>query len=75
MFVAETVRLARAVDPHVQVLSGLSTHPGYPATVEMLRAAWASVRDLVDGHYLSLARPRLTGWPSAFLAGTVEHGD
>jgi hypothetical protein len=71
-FVAETVRLARAVKPDVQVLSGLSTHPGYRATVAMLRDASASVRDLVDGHYLSLARLRLTEVAAAFLEGTLE---
>ena len=70
-FVAETVRLARAVEPDVQVLSGLSTHPGYPATLAMLRDARASVRDLVDGHYLSLARLRWTEVAAAFLEGTL----
>jgi hypothetical protein len=50
-FVAETVRIARATKRDLQVLSGLSTHPGYPATVTMLRNAWKSVRDVVDGHY------------------------
>jgi hypothetical protein len=55
-FVEATARLARGVKPDVQVMSGLSTHPGYPATTEMLRGAWASVRDVVDGHYLSLGR-------------------
>jgi hypothetical protein len=49
---------AREAKPDVIVLSGLSTHPGYPATAQMLRAAWEGVRDVVDGHYLSLARLR-----------------
>jgi hypothetical protein len=53
-FVEETALQARAANPTVLFLSGLSTHPGYPATAEMLLAAWESVRDLVDGHYLSL---------------------
>jgi hypothetical protein len=70
-FVAETVRIARATKRDIQVLSGLSTHPGYPATVAMLRNAWMSVRDAVDGHYLSLARLRLPGVATAFLAETV----
>jgi len=70
-FVAETVRIARATKRDVQVLSGLSTHPGYPATVAMLRNAWISVRDVVDGHYLSLARLRLPEVATAFLAETV----
>ena len=69
--VAETVRIARATKGDIQVLSGLSTHPGYPATVAMLRNAWMSVRDVVDGHYLSLARLRLPEVATAFLAETI----
>src|SRR5262245_54537186 len=67
-FVVDTVRLARDANPDVEMLSGLSTHPGYPATVEMLTVAWRSVRDVVDGHYLSLAKLRLTEVAAAFLA-------
>ena len=70
-FVAETVGIARATKRDINVLSGLSTHPGYPATVEMLRNAWLSVRDVVDGHYLSLARLRLPEVATAFLAETL----
>ena len=69
--VAETVRIARATNRDIQVLSGLSTHPGYPATVAMLRNACMSVRDVVDGHYLSLARLRLPEVATAFLAQTI----
>ena len=71
-FVSETARLARDIDPDVQVLSGLSTHPGYPATEQMLLDAWASVRDVVDGHYLSLARLRLAEVATSFLAATLR---
>ena len=71
-FVADTARLARSVNPDVQVLSGLSTHPGYPATVQMLSDAWASVQDVVDGHYLSLAKLRLVEVASTFLAETLR---
>ena len=53
-FVQETANQAREANPGVVFLSGLSTHPGYAATAEMLLAAWERVRDLVDGHYLSL---------------------
>ncbi|HET8526720.1 MAG TPA: hypothetical protein VFM81_08800 [Actinomycetota bacterium] len=67
-FVADTARVARSVNPKVEVLSGLSTHPGYPATAEMLTDAWRSVRDVVDGHYLSLAKLRLVEVATAFLA-------
>jgi hypothetical protein len=69
--VAQTARIARATKRDIQVLSGLSTHPGYPATVAMLRNAWMSVRDVVDGHYLSLARLRLPEVATAFLAETI----
>jgi hypothetical protein len=75
-FVEATARLARDVKPDVQVMSGLSTHPGYPATTEILRAAWASVRDVVDGHYLSLGRHlRHPDVAAAFLAETLRTRD
>src|ERR671911_1651205 len=67
-FVLETALLARSVNANVRVLSGLSTHPGYPAHAEMLEAAWSSVRDVVDGHYLSLAKRRLVDVAASFLA-------
>lgn len=75
-FVEATARLAREVKPDVQVMSGLSTHPGYPATTEMLRSAWTSVRDIVDGHYLSLGRHRrLPDVAAAFLSETLRTRD
>ena len=67
-FVLETAVLARSVNTNVRVLSGLSTHPGYPANAEMLEAAWRSVRDVVDGHYLSLAKRRLVDVAATFLS-------
>lgn len=70
-FLLDTARLARRVNPGVQVLSGLSTHPGYPATAGMLGDAWECVRDVVDGHYLSLARRRLLSVAASFLSMTV----
>jgi hypothetical protein len=70
-FVLDTAQLARGVNRDVQMLSGLSTHPGYPATAEMLRDAWESVRDAVDGHYLSLARGRLPSVAASFLSMTL----
>lgn len=66
-FVAATAAQARAANPHVLVLSGLSTQPGYPATPQMLYAAWRSVDGIVDGHYLSLARGRRPDVAAAFL--------
>jgi hypothetical protein len=75
-FVEATARLARDVKSDVQVMSGLSTHPGYTATTEMLRDAWASVRDIVDGHYLSLGRHlRHPDVAAAFLAETLRTRD
>src|ERR671918_305444 len=70
-FVLETALLARSVNANVRVLSGLSTHPGYPAIAEMLEAAWSSVRDVVDGHYLSLAKRRLVDVAASFLSRMV----
>lgn len=67
-FVLETALLARSVNTNVRVLSGLSTHPGYPANAEMLGTAWSSVRDVVDGHYLSLAKRRLVDVAASFLS-------
>jgi hypothetical protein len=67
-FVVATAEQAREANPQVVVLSGLSTSPGYPATDQMLYAAWRSVADVVDGHYLSLARQRYPGTAAAFLA-------
>ena len=66
-FVADTARLARSANPDVQMLSGLSTHPGYPATAHMLTAARRAVHDVVDGHYLSLAKLRLVDVATEFL--------
>ena len=74
-FVLECALQARAANPDVIVLSGLSTHPGYRATPGMLFAAWESVRDVVDGHYLSLARLRHPDVAAAFLRMVVEAGD
>jgi hypothetical protein len=65
--VSDAAAQARAANPDVLMLSGLSTHPGYEATPEMLYAAWESVRDMVDGHYLSLARLRHPAAAAGFL--------
>jgi hypothetical protein len=54
-FVIEAAVQARAANPSVTILSNLSTSPyDYVATSQMLFDACASVRDLVDGHYLSI---------------------
>jgi hypothetical protein len=66
-FVSRTAAQAREANPGVVVLSGLSTHPGYPATPEMLHEAWMIVNDVVDGHYLSLAKGRRPRVAARFL--------
>ncbi len=73
-FVSLTATQARQANPGVVMLSGLSTHPGYPATPDMLHAAWQSVREVVDGHYLSLARRRLPDVAAAFLRKVAGSG-
>jgi hypothetical protein len=70
--VAATAARARGVNPSVLVLSGLSTSPGFPATPQMLLDAWASVADVVDGHYLSLAKGRYPEVMAAFLRSVLE---
>jgi hypothetical protein len=71
-FVRRTAEQARAANPGIVMLSGLATHPGYPATPEMLRASWEVVRDVVDGHYLSLSRRRLPSVAGRFLRMIAE---
>jgi hypothetical protein len=73
--VSEATAQARSANPDVLVLSGLSTHPGYEATPTMLYTAWESVRDVVDGHYLSLARLRHPEAAAAFLRLVARSGD
>jgi len=72
--VSQAAEQARAGNPDVVVLSGLSTHPGYRATSDMLLNAWESVRDIVDGHYLSLARLRHPQAAARFLRAVVGRG-
>jgi len=69
--VSATAARARAANPSVLVLSGLSTSPGFPATPQMLLDAWASVADVADGHYLSLAKGRYTEVMAAFLRSAL----
>jgi hypothetical protein len=61
---------ARAANPNVVVLAGLSTR--YAANAGVLYAAWSSVRDIVDGHYLAMPdqfRPEVA---AAFLTMVVD---
>lgn len=70
--VEATAARARDANPAVWVLSGLATSPGSPATAEILLAAWERVRDVVDGHYLSLSRSRNPDVMAAFLRAVLE---
>lgn len=49
-FVQQTASQARLADPQVRVIAGLTTSQGAFA----MYAAWNSVRDVVDGYYLSI---------------------
>lgn len=74
-FVSATAAQARDANRDVVVLSGLSTSPGYKATPAMLLRAWASVRDVVDGHYISLSKGRHIDVMAAFLRSALEADD
>jgi hypothetical protein len=51
-FVLEAARQARTINPHVEVIAGLSAMRG--VTVADLYDAWRSVTDVVDGYYLAI---------------------
>jgi hypothetical protein len=70
--VGTTAERAREANPDVWVLSGLATQPGHPATPEILIAAWESVRDVVDGHYISLSNMKRVEVMAAFLRLVLE---
>jgi hypothetical protein len=73
-FVAATTEQAREANDRVVMLSGLSTSPGFVATPEMLFDAFASVRDVVDGHYVSLSKGRHPDVMAAFLRMALDAG-
>jgi hypothetical protein len=52
-FVERATEQARAANPQVLVIAGLTT--GTAFTVEQMYEAWNSVRGLVDGYYLSIS--------------------
>ena len=64
-FVSATATQARAANPKVLVLSGLSTT--YTDSPVVLYNAWASVDDVVDGHYVSAPLGLRLGALVAFL--------
>jgi hypothetical protein len=73
-FVAATAERARTTNPGAVLLSGLSTSPGVVATPQMLFDAFSSVRDVVDGHYVSLSKGRRPEVMAAFLRMALDAG-
>ena len=64
-FVEATAEQARAANPDVSVLAGLSTN--YTDSPVALYSAWYAVRDVVDGHYLAVPHGIRPGVAIAFL--------
>jgi hypothetical protein len=57
-FVHTAASQARAANPQVKVLAGLSTNPsGPPVSVEQLIAAYNATRSTVDGYWLNIPSP------------------
>lgn len=57
-FVRAAAQQARAANPRVSVLAGLSTNPpGAPVSGRQLVAAVQATRGLVDGYWLNIPRP------------------
>jgi hypothetical protein len=73
-FVEATAEAARSANPDVVLLAGLSTSPGVVATPSMLFEAFASVRGVVDGHYVSLSKGRRPEVMAAFLRMALDAG-
>lgn len=71
-FVSKAARQARASNPGVLVISGLSTN--FAMEPSTLFDAWQSVSDVVDGHYLNVPhgrRPRVAvGFLQSVIAST-----
>jgi hypothetical protein len=69
-FVVAAARQARAVNPGVLVLSGLSTN--FTSDPSVLLEAWRSVLGRVDGHYLNVPHGRDPETALAFLRTAAE---
>ncbi len=63
-FVVEATAQARMATQGVQVIAGLTTTHARPS---QMFDAWSSVRDVVDGYYLSIRDDRDVGTAIAFL--------
>jgi hypothetical protein len=64
-FVTDAAAQARAANPAVLVLSGLSTN--FTSDPHVLYRAWTSVRAVVDGHYLNVPLGRRPAVATTFL--------
>ncbi|MDP9329076.1 MAG: hypothetical protein M3P11_00265 [Actinomycetota bacterium] len=64
-FVERAAAQARTANPHVLVIAGLS--PKARTTAGQMYEAWNSVRDLVDGYYLSISVNERVPTALAFL--------
>lgn len=64
-FVAQAAAQAKAANPNVKILAEISTGTSFSAS--QMYAAWASVRDIVDGYYLSITGDDKVGIALAFL--------
>jgi hypothetical protein len=61
---------ARAANPDVIVLAGLSTR--YAADADVMFDAWDAVRDIVDGHYLAMPDGTRPDVATGFLTMVVD---
>ena len=64
-FVLSAADQARTANPNVKVIAGLVAGPNTSAA--QMYAAWSSVRDIVDGYYLSISTPQLAAVAVAFI--------
>jgi len=64
-FVLAATSQARAANPDVKVIAGLTT--GTETSAAQMYAAWDSVRDIVDGYYLSINSEERVPVALAFL--------
>jgi hypothetical protein len=72
-FVSAAASQARRANPSVAVVSGISTN--FTADPQVLYAAWRSVLDVVDGHYLNVPDGFRPGVAVAFLRLVAETGE
>jgi hypothetical protein len=71
VFVAEAAAQARAADPDVVVLAGLSTR--FSDNAHEMLAAWDAVAEAVDGHYLAMPEGMRPWIATRFLSLLAEH--